>query len=177
MLGFLVLIGFAIHSIMLCVKECNLMYLFSSSLTASSEDIHKIFLVRKKRKERSEINGVHGFSLEKRRNTDSPSIFNTCSLIVFFLILRRNGIKKGQYIQDRKNKLYDMTGRTQLCCRVEGNSFDFWDWSVWEQSWSLVSPDNLILCWLFGCSKQADSGIFYFHFLLEVARQQPLICQ
>lgn len=58
MLRFLGLIGFAIHSIMPSVKEGSLFYLFNISLTASSED--KIFLVRKKKEEHSEINSVHG---------------------------------------------------------------------------------------------------------------------
>jgi len=60
MLGFLVLIGFAIHSIMPHVKECSLFSLFNSSVTASSEDIHEIFLVRKKKERTFRINGVHG---------------------------------------------------------------------------------------------------------------------
>lgn len=60
--GFLVLMGFVIHSIMPCVKEHSLFHLFNTYPTASSKDVCKILLVRgkKNRKEHSETNTVHG---------------------------------------------------------------------------------------------------------------------
>lgn len=138
-------------------------------LPSSSEEIQKIF-VRRKMGNCVQKWGILGLeeAFEKHCNRDSPNIFIT-SWMITLTERKGNSLFKEEWTFwfEWLNSVVLQNMRVILLTSLLTPLELSWVRTVF----SPVFSDNLVVCWLFGHSRQAGVAAFCFIFLLDAAQQ------